>query len=92
MVKATVEVELQPAVAPVTVYTVVLVGETTAALPVNALGFQVYDVAPVAVSVALKPIHTAVGDAEEVTVGFGTTIKLIVFVPTHPAELVATTV
>ena len=34
----------------------------------------------------------AVGETAELTVGFGTTIKLIVFAPTHPAELVATTV
>jgi hypothetical protein len=92
IINCTVEVELQPVVVPVTVYTVVLVGETTAALPVNALGFHVYEVAPFAVRVALKPIHTAVGDTAELTVGFGTTIKVIVLVPTHPAELVATTV
>jgi hypothetical protein len=79
-------------VLPVTVYTVVLVGETTAELPVKALGFQVYEVAPFAESVALKPIQTAVGDTAELTVGFGTTIKLIVLLPTQPAELVATTV
>jgi hypothetical protein len=39
------------------------------------------------VSVAGKPTQTALGETAEITVGFGTTIKLIVLLAKQPTEL-----
>jgi hypothetical protein len=91
IINCTVELELQPAEAPLTVYTVVLVGDTTAELPLSTPGFHVYEVAPVAVKVELNPIHTAVGEAAGTTVGKGTTIKFMVRVTLQPKLLVPVT-
>jgi hypothetical protein len=71
---------LQPAVAPVTVYVVVIVGLTTTVAPVNEPGFQVYVVAPLPVKVAELPAHIAIGLAIAVTVGIGLTVNVTVFV------------
>jgi hypothetical protein len=79
-IRLTVCVLVQFPLAPVTVYIVVVVGETTTLLPVSAPGFQVYDPAPVAVSVELPPIQIAVGDALAVMVGSGVTTRLTVCV------------
>ena len=70
---------------------VVLVGDTTAKLPLSTPGFQVYEFAPVAVKVELNPIHTAVGVAAGTTVGNGTTIKFTVRVTLQPKLLVPVT-
>jgi hypothetical protein len=72
------------AFAPVTVYWVVTVGDTTTVFPVNAPGFQVYVAAPVLVSVALPPEHNTVGLLVAVTVGLVLTTRLIVCVVLHP--------
>jgi hypothetical protein len=89
--KETVCVEIQPnADAPVTVYTVVAVGVTMAALPVNALGFHVYDAAPLAVSVELKLGQTAVGEAAAVIVGLPLIINCTVEVALQPAVVPVT--
>jgi hypothetical protein len=71
---------------------VVTVGLTTTTLPVNAPGFHVYDVAPLAVSVEFPPTHIAVGDALAVTVGLGVTTCVKVIVLVQPNALVAVNV
>lgn len=58
----------------------VIVGDTTALLPVKEPGIQVYVKAPPPVKVALLPEHIAVGLTTAVTVGFGFTIKVMVLV------------
>lgn len=68
------------AFAPVNVYVVVIVGDTTALLPVKEPGIQVYVLAPPPVKVALLPEQIAVGLTTAVTVGFGLTIKVMVLV------------
>lgn len=65
--KETVFVSVQLALAPVTVYTVVTAGDKVCEPPVSAPGFQVYDVAPTAVSTVefpeqmLPPVNKSVG-------------------------------
>ena len=72
-VTATVAVLLQLSEVPVTVYTLLVAGETetvdVVALPAFAL--QVYVVAPPPVSMALCPVQIAVGVETAVTVGVG---------------------
>lgn len=68
---------------PVTVYIVVAVGVTTVAVPVNAPGFQVYDVAPLPVKVADAPAHIAVGLDIAVKVGIEFTVTETVVVFEH---------
>jgi hypothetical protein len=67
------------------------VGDTTILLPVNAPGFHVYVVAPLAVSVALLPIQMLGEVAEAVTVGFGVTLRLTVLVVGQPKPLIPVT-
>ena len=57
------------ALVPVTVYVVVLVGETDTLAPLNAPGVQVYVEAPLAVNVVPDPTQIVAGDADAVTVG-----------------------
>lgn len=91
-VKEIVFVFVHPAEVPVTVYTVVAVGETTVVVPDNAPGFHVYDVAPLPVNVADCPAQIAVGFDIAVTVGFGFTTKFTVLVAVQPKVVVPTTV
>ena len=72
---------------PVTVYVVVVAGETVTVVPVSAPGFQVYEVAPLPVSVVLLPEQIVVLDAVVVTVGEGFTVMVRVAVPVQPAEV-----
>ena len=83
--KFNVAVRTHPAaLAPVIVHITVAVGLTTTFVPVIAPGFQVYELAPVAVSVALLPGHKTVGLLTTVKVGLGFTVISIVFVPIQP--------
>jgi len=92
-VTLTVAVPVHPAaLVPVTVYVVVLVGDTVLELPVPRLCDQLYVLAPFAVNVVLCPEHIVAGDAEAVTVGNALTVTLTDAVPVHPAVLVPVTV
>jgi len=71
---------------PVTVYTVVEAGLTETAAVVAPV-FQLYVVAPPAVSVEVCPEHIALALATAVTVGFGLTLMAMVFVFEHPEPL-----
>lgn len=69
-------VDVHPAaLLPVNVYTVVDTGDTVTVEPPKLPGFQVYDVAPVPVNVAVAPTpaHIEVGDDIAVIVGLGLT-------------------
>ena len=85
-------VAVHPAVlVPVTVYVVVLVGDTVLELPAPKLCDQLYVLAPLAVNVDDCPLFIVAGLAEANTVGNGFTVTLTVAVPVHP-ELVPVTV
>jgi len=76
----------QPATdVPVTVYTVVDVGETFTDVPVEFPGIQEYVDAPEPVSVLLCPSQIAAGEAVAPTTGMGLTVTVTVEVPLHPA-------
>lgn len=64
-----VTVELHPVLVPVTVYVVVVVGETVTDVPLKLPGIQLYVVAPFALSVAELPEQMVVLVAVTVTVG-----------------------
>ena len=68
----------------ITVYVVVVVGETTTVEPVNVPGVHVYVEPPFAVSVVVFPEQIVFDDALAVIVGFGTTVIASVFVLVHP--------
>jgi len=92
-VTLTVAVPVHPAaLVPVTVYVVVLVGDTVLELPVPRLCDQLYVLAPFAVNVVLCPEHIVAGLAVAATDGNGFTVTLTVAVPVHPAVLVPVTV
>jgi hypothetical protein len=76
-------VEEQPDV-PVTVYVVVVAGETVTEVPVSAPGFHVYVVAPEAVIVVEVPEQIVALDAVTVTVGVGLTVTVTVCVEVQP--------
>lgn len=81
-----VAVPVQPPVVPVTVYVVVEDGFAVTVLPVVAespvAGDQLYEVAPVAVSVAEAPLQIV---AEfTATTGFAPTVTVAVAVPEQP--------
>jgi hypothetical protein len=84
-------VDVQSPLAPVIVYTVVLVGETTTLVPVNDPGIHEKDPAPEAVKVAELPLQIIVGDAVIVIVGVGVTNILTVCELTQLKELLAAT-
>ncbi len=90
--RVTVRVPVQPDVDPITVYVVVTVGLTETGFPVRLPGFHEYVAAPVADNAAVAPRQMAVGLAEAVTVGFGTTLTIAVVRPMHPSALVPLTV
>jgi len=92
-VTLTVAVPVHPAVVvPVTVYVVVLVGDTVLELPVPRLCDQLYVFAPLAVSTEVAPLHIAAGLAVAVTDGNGFTVTLTVAVPEHPSDVIPVTV
>lgn len=77
---------------PVTVYVVVVVGDTVTDVPVKEPGIQVYDDAPEAVIVVELPEQIVVLVAEVATVGSGFTVMVRVPVPVHPLAAVPVTV
>ena len=83
---------MQVPLVPVTVYVVVVVGETVTEDPVKLPGIHVYDVAPLAVSVVLLPTQTEVFDAVVVTVGVGFTVTVNTEVLVQPFAAVPVTV
>lgn len=88
-----VEVAEQPfASVPVTVYVVVVVGETVTDVPVNDPGIHVYVDAPEAVIVVELPEQSVVLVAVVATVGSGFTVMVRVPVPVHPLAAVPVTV
>jgi hypothetical protein len=68
---------------PDTVYVVVVAGEKTLGLPAPYMA-QVYDCAPLAVSVVVFPLHIVLAEAVIVTVGLGKTVIVFIAVPEHP--------
>lgn len=89
---AWVAVDEHPALVPVTVYVVVLAGETVTGLPDNDPGIHEYVVAPVAVSVAEFPEQIVAVDVVTLTVGVGLTVIVRVAVPVQPFAAVPVTV
>ena len=84
---------MQPsALVPVTVYVVVLVGDTVLELPEPRPPDQLYVFAPPAVNLDDEPEHIVDGDAEAVTVGVGLTVTVTVAVLVQPSALVPVTV
>ena len=69
-----------------------MVGVATTVAPVAALspveGDQLYVLAPLAVSVAPVPLHTAVLEGDTLTVGTAFTVTVLVVVPVQDAALV----
>jgi len=76
---------------PVTVYVVVDAGVTEIGEPLMLPGFQLYDVAPLPVSVVDAPAQMVAEDAEAVTVGVGLTVTVTCAVLLQP-EVVPVTV
>ena len=74
---------------PVTVYPVVVIGETDI-VAVVAPVFHEYVEAPLDVKTALAPGHMAVGLAIAVTTGSGFTVTDTVVEPLHPAVMPVT--
>lgn len=91
-VMSCVAVAVQPAVVPVTVYVVVIAGETVTGFPESDPGIHVYVVAPFAVSVVELPEHSVVLVAETPTVGDGVTVTSTVCVDVQPFAAVPVTV
>jgi hypothetical protein len=81
-----------PPLVPVTVYVVVVVGETVTGDPLSDPGIHVYVVAPLAVMVAELPAQIVAVDVVVVTVGVGFTVIVLVAVPVHPFAAVPVTV
>jgi hypothetical protein len=80
-VRTTVTEFVQLPLLPVTVYVVVVAGETETDDPLKEPGIHVYVVAPEAVNVDELPEQIPVGFAEAVTVGVGLTVIATVLVP-----------
>ena len=89
-VTVTVAVPVHPAVVPVTVYVVVVPGETEM-LAVLPPVLHEYVVAPVAVRVEDDPAQIVAGEAVAPTTGLGFTVTVTVAVPVQP-KLVPVTV
>jgi hypothetical protein len=83
-VTVTVAVLLHPDVVPVTVYVVVVVGETFTGFEDPNPSLQVYEVPPDAVKELVPPLQILVGKAEAVIVGIGFTFTVTVAVLLHP--------
>lgn len=83
----TIAVDVQTPFEPVTVYVVLFNGVTTTLDPINALGFQVYDVAPVADKVVELPEQIVLAEAVALMVGKGTTETVVVTDAVQPDEL-----
>ena len=89
----TVDVLLQPlAFVPVTVYVVVVEGDTETDDPVSEPGIHMYVVAPEAVSVVVVPLQIVLDDADAVTVGVMITVTVTCAVEAQPAAEVPVTV
>ena len=92
-VTVTVAILVQPsALVPVTVYVVVLVGDTVLELPVPILFDQLYVLAPLAVKSELAPELIVDGDAEAGTVCVGLTVTVTAAVLVQPSALDPVTV
>ena len=89
-VTCAVEVQPFPAV-PVTVYVIVVVGETEIGDPEILPGFQTYVDAPPPVRLVELPVQIVGEAVVAVTVGEGLTVMVRVAVPEHP-EVVPVTV
>ena len=88
-----VDVLVQPfAAVPVTVYVVVVVGDTVTDEPVKLPGIQLYVDAPLAVRVVELPAQIVALDADVDTVGAVLTVIARVDVFVHPLALVPVTV
>ena len=84
-----VAVDVQPlAAVPVTVYVVVIAGETVTVVPLSDPGIQLYVDAPPPVNVVEPPAQIVVVPAVAVTVGVASTVITCVVVPV-PLRLVA---
>jgi hypothetical protein len=89
----TVAVFTQPlALVPVTVYVVVVVGDTVTDEPDKLPGFHTYVDAPLALNEVLPPTQIAEFAELAVTVGNGLTVMVRVAVFTQPLALVPVTV
>lgn len=86
-------VVLHPGFVPVTVYTVLAAGLTTATEEAPPAGIQLYVAAPLAVKVAEAPEHKELLELATVTLGVALIVKLVVALLEHPVMLlVAVTV
>ena len=83
---------LQPEELPVILYTVVTEGVTITLAPVKLPGFQVYDAPPVPLNVADWPLQMAVGEADALTTGSGTTAMATTLCDEQPNALAPVTV
>ena len=70
--------------APISVYELVVSGQTVAVAPVVFIGSQVYEVAPDPDNCTQVPGQTAVCEATAITVGFWITFTATVAVPGQP--------
>jgi vacuolar-type H+-ATPase subunit F/Vma7 len=84
--------EHPPGAVPVTVYVVVVVGDTVTVVPLRLPGFHTYVVAPVPVSVVLDPLQMVEVLAEAVTVGRPVTVTVTLLVLVQPFEPTPVTV
>ena len=80
------------ALVPVTVYVVVVTGDTFIVVPVKPPGCQIYDTAPVPVIDVVEPEQIVEFVTVVPTVGNELTVITRVAVAVHPCELVAVTV
>ena len=78
------------AAVPVTVYVVVVVGDTITDVPLNPPGSQLYVDAPVPVSVVELPQGMVVAEAVVPTVGEVLTVMSLVLVELHPFDVPVT--
>ena len=84
--------EQPPGAVPVTVYVVVVVGETVTVVPLRLPGFHTYVDAPLPVSVVLDPLQIVEVLAEAVTVGRPVTVTVTLLVFVQPFEPTPVTV
>jgi hypothetical protein len=85
-----VAVAVHAPVVPVTVYVVVVAGETVTVVPDKLPGIHVYVVAPFAVIVVLFPLQIVPPVVVVVTVGEGETVISCVAVDEHPVDVPVT--
>ena len=85
-------VPVHPFVVPVTVYVVIVVGETVTVAPDKLPGIQLYVVAPLAVIIVEVPLQIVAAVVVTVTVGEGVTVMVLVAVFVQPFAAVPVTV